>query len=240
MPTTKNPPIPNLIVFSKPAIPGQVKTRLTPNLTPDQAAAVHFAMRKCLLNRLSKHAKTEPKSLKIAQNEANQLKTAQNNPKLPPQLTPKFQPPKEFTQIPQGQGDLGERMTRIWQQAPQTPTIFLGTDSPDIPYETLTQITKALTTHDLAIGPVPDGGYYTLAVREYHPILLQNITWGTQHVFSQTKLAAKSQNLSVNVLPSWYDIDDIDDLKLLINRIKPSQDNDLQILHQELIAIVKE
>ncbi len=215
-----------LIVLSKPAIPGQVKTRLTPKLSPHAAARIHSAMRQCLLNRLVRHCHPHPSSFILAQNNHDQDHC----------LTL----PHPFQQIPQSQGDLGERMCRIWQQYPSQPIIFLGTDSPDLPKEILTMITKEVKEKDAIVGPVSDGGYYTLGVREYRPALLTNISWGSTKVLAQTQMRAKSQKIDLLNLPSWYDIDTYPDLLALIARIKNSKEHDLQVLYQELTTIVKE
>jgi hypothetical protein len=65
------------------------------------------------------------------------------------------------------------------------------------------------------LGPSADGGYYLLGVKATHPGLFDDIAWSTEHVARQTLERAAEIGLDVHVLPAWYDVDDVDSLRML-------------------------
>jgi hypothetical protein len=97
--------------------------------------------------------------------------------------------------------------------------VFLGADCPDVPFEAMAAILPALQTADVVLGPVPDGGYWTIAGRRLDPQLLLGIDWGTSSVYHQTRRAAERASLSVAEAPSWFDVDRPGDLDALHARI---------------------
>jgi hypothetical protein len=45
--------------------------------------------------------------------------------------------------------------------------------------------------------------------------MFQDIAWSTERVAEQTRARASEIGLDVDVLPLWYDVDDVEDLRLL-------------------------
>jgi hypothetical protein len=58
------------------------------------------------------------------------------------------------------------------------------------------------------LGPSDDGGYYLIGLKKLHRRLFEGIDWSTDRVLEQTIAAAGEIELSVNLLPTWYDVDD--------------------------------
>lgn len=196
-----------LVVFAKAPIPGTVKTRLVPPLTPDQAVRLHAALIQDTLARVS----AIPMSLYLA-------------------CTPTVRDPSLATYarrygarvIPQGPGDLGDRMYRVSRRllARHTAVIVLGTDSPTLPLEYIERAQSALAEVDLVLGPSDDGGYYLLGQRRVHPKIFADIPWGTGDVLAATLDALDTP---VTLLPPWYDVDRPSDMTRLQQelRLKP-------------------
>jgi glycosyltransferase A (GT-A) superfamily protein (DUF2064 family) len=136
--------------------------------------------------------------------------------------------------IDQGAGDLGQRLGHVWQAVGSGPVVFLGVDCPDVPGSALAAIEPALTEAEAAVGPVSDGGYWTLAARAYQPALLDGIDWGSDRVHAQTHAAAKAAGLRLIDLPAWYDVDDMDDLRKLRARLRDATEPSLTRLRQAL------
>ena len=65
------------------------------------------------------------------------------------------------------------------------------------------------------LGPASDGGYYLLGLKQAHPRIFDDIEWSTSRVADQTIERAREIGLDVHVLAPWYDIDDIDGLRIL-------------------------
>ncbi len=224
--------------MAKAAVPGRVKTRLTrpgpggePALTPEQAAEVHAAMLDCVLTRVGRFFKTfKPwPSLVLAMDD--------------PSAAPASAAAWEI--LPQGGGDLGERMLRVGGAG---RAIFLGVDSPDAPTHALERawwiaigVRGGVGGHrQAAAGPVSDGGYWTLAVSTPMPELLTGIDWGTSAVFGQTEAAAAAASLPLEALPSWHDVDDAADLAALrerLERLDPEYEPELVVLRARLDVV---
>ncbi len=225
----------SVIVMSKPAVPGLVKTRLIGPLTPVAAARIHAAMLACVLERASMwiapsggvryYLATNP--LEGGRVPGGRVVSAPPNPC------------RLWQCIEQGGGDLGQRLTRVWRAVGGGPAVFLGTDSPDVPAEALGSVAGALGHADLAVGPVTDGGYWTLAARAFVPKVLTGIDWGTRAVYHQTRCAAKNAGLRMAVLRRWHDVDEPKDLRALRRRLVDTREPALTVLRSKLNKILQ-
>jgi hypothetical protein len=65
------------------------------------------------------------------------------------------------------------------------------------------------------LGPSSDGGYYLLGLKAAHGRMFQDIAWSTERVAEQTRARASEIGLEVDVLPLWYDVDNVEDLRRL-------------------------
>lgn len=113
-------------------------------------------------------------------------------------------------------GDLGERMRKAFQRkfnAGYENAAIIGSDSPSLPSA---YIERALASDaDVAIGPGTDGGYYLIGMRRRVTEIFSQIDWGTDSVLASTAGLLKRLGASVEVLPPWYDVDELADLKFL-------------------------
>lgn len=220
--------------MAKAAVPGRVKTRLTRGdtaLSEAQAAGVHAAMLDTVLARLGGvfEAQYGP---------AATLCLAMDDPEKAPAAAERCD-----LLIPQGGGDLGERLDRAWQRciahAGHEAAVFFGVDSPDVPLETLGSIGPALEVADAAIGPVGDGGYWTLAAGRYLPGLLVGIDWGTPRVYDQTCAAAARLGATLRPLAEWHDVDEPSDLLALRRRLQSADEPALRQLDERLDTLLR-
>ncbi len=94
--------------------------------------------------------------------------------------------------------------------------IVLASDVPDITHEVILEAMESLEENDSVIGPSPDGGYYLIGFRYdgFRKEAFQGIAWSTENAFSDT--ISKLRDLTVHTLPSWPDIDTLNDLRGLI------------------------
>ena len=99
----------------------------------------------------------------------------------------------------------------------RAPCLILGTDSPHLPLAVLHQALNALNIYDVVLGPAEDGGYYLIGLSKPCPALFEGIAWSTDQVLAQTLACAQSQALTAHLLPSWYDIDTVADLRRLMS-----------------------
>jgi glycosyltransferase A (GT-A) superfamily protein (DUF2064 family) len=70
----------------------------------------------------------------------------------------------------------------------------------------------------LVLGPAEDGGYYLIGLTRIRDELFDGIPWGTADVLRRTQEAANVLRLTVELLPSWYDVDLPSDLQRVRHR----------------------
>ena len=200
-----------LVIFAKAPIPGQVKTRLCPPLTPDEAATLHGSFVLDILER----TKAAVAKLKLPID--RYLACA-------PSVTHVFFKILEERQgvklIDQVGDDLGARMNRTFKTlfAQGYRQVFLmGTDVPTLPLDHFKQALTSLEKHDLALGPAFDGGYYLIGLKRPAPELFADIPWSTDQVLRLTQEKATGIGLKVSLIQPWRDVDTLADLEALID-----------------------
>jgi rSAM/selenodomain-associated transferase 1 len=114
--------------------------------------------------------------------------------------------------------DLGERMQHAFQEAFQRGferVLILGSDLPDLPSYCITRAFDQLRAFDSVIGPSGDGGYYTLGFQKetFSPEVFQGILWSHSSVYAETFKKLEQENVTFFILPSWNDIDNLDELQ---------------------------
>ena len=201
-----------VIVFAKNPVPNQVKTRLIPTLSPEQAATLYTAFLTDWCATLSTLSGVD-------------LIIAYTPPEAESDLHALIG--NDATYIPQIGTDLGERLTSATQWAAEqgyTKILLVGSDSPTLPISYISQALTLLDTRDVAIGPSTDGGYYLIGfsvanVTMTVPFVFENIAWSTANVFQQTLARIRSVKATVGLLPPWYDVDTAEDLAFLYAHI---------------------
>jgi rSAM/selenodomain-associated transferase 1 len=124
--------------------------------------------------------------------------------------------------------DLGERMRHAFQDAFQKGferVLILGSDLPDLPSYCIIRAFDQLQTFDSVIGPSGDGGYYALGFQRatFCPEVFQDILWSHSSVCAETLKKLEQKNVTFFVLPSWNDIDNLDELQQWYTRNRSAQ-----------------
>jgi glycosyltransferase A (GT-A) superfamily protein (DUF2064 family) len=98
---------------------------------------------------------------------------------------------------------------------------LLNSDSPTLPTAYLMAAATALAAPGdrIVLGPSTDGGYYLLGLKRPHRRLFEDVDWSTERVSAQTLARAEELGLAVHQLPSWYDVDDLHALRLLVSEL---------------------
>ncbi|HXP05342.1 MAG TPA: DUF2064 domain-containing protein [Stellaceae bacterium] len=108
--------------------------------------------------------------------------------------------------MPQGRGDLGQRMRRIMAGCSPGRVLLIGTD---IPALTAAHISKAFTLlgrHDLVFGPARDGGFWLVGARHRAPDF-GKVRWSSRYALEDA-LANLPKRLSVGFAATLDDVDD--------------------------------
>jgi rSAM/selenodomain-associated transferase 1 len=128
-------------------------------------------------------------------------------------------PMRDFAQ--QG-ADLGARLLHVFQWTRQqgyNATIVIGSDSPHITRELVTQAQAALQEADVVLGPADDGGYYLIAMRESHDVFTE-IPMSTSVVTERTIARAEQLGLTVRLIAPLFDVDEHADLLRLAELLR--------------------
>jgi uncharacterized protein len=195
-----------LIIFAKAPIPGQVKTRLCPPLTPDEAASLHGSVVLDMLERSRGTASMDRFVACAPSHEHVFFKILEER--------------HGVRLITQTGDDLGSRMARAMADVfalGYRQVLVIGTDLPTLPGSAFGEAVALLTAHDLVLGPALDGGYYLIGLRKPFPELFAGIPWSTDRVLLLTQQKASALGLRTALLPVRRDIDTVDDLLALID-----------------------
>jgi uncharacterized protein len=192
-----------LLIFGRRPAAGRVKTRLTPPLPPDEAAAVYEA---CLRDVIARAAR-----------ERGQVELWYD---AEPGAAAYFD--AEFAHLvcrPQSDGDLGARLADAFARSFEdgaARVVIVGSDAPTVPETIYGAAFDDLHDAHAVIAPALDGGYYLIGVAAAGwpsaERLFRAVPWSTDAVFAQTALRAAEAGLDMRVLPGWYDIDRPEDL----------------------------
>ncbi len=199
-----------LVIFAKAPIPGQVKTRLCPPLTPDEAATLHGSF---VLDTLER---TKVAAAKLKLPIDRYLACA-------PSVTHVFFKIMEERQgvklIDQVGDDLGTRMNQAFQTVfahGYRQVVLMGTDVPTLPLDHFKQALTSLENQDLVLGPAIDGGYYLIGLKRMAAELFADIPWSTDQVLRLTQEKAARIGLKTSLIHPWRDIDTLTDLEVFI------------------------
>ena len=112
--------------------------------------------------------------------------------------------------VPQGEGDIGDRMLAAAQQ--QTgPSLIIGSDCGSMTKQYLLDAVNRLADAQVVLGTAEDGGYVLIGQKRGFPQLFQDITWGTDAVAAQTRVQAQQAKLELVELAPLWDIDTVED-----------------------------
>jgi uncharacterized protein len=206
---------PLLAVFAKQPIAGWSKTRLAQTTSAEWAQAAAQAMVEDSLDRFAEIDLTGPvhpfaaaRMIVYAPNDAGEYFAGLSKGR--------------YELMPQSDdGNLGLRLRSFFEWSRKqdyVTTIVVGTDSPTLPVQYVTDAIRALKTHDIVIGPAFDGGFYLVGMTDLPLLPFHGISWSTPRVLDQL-IDKVGNNAKVALLAPWYDIDTADDWAMMCGHI---------------------
>jgi uncharacterized protein len=191
-----------IMVFCKAPIPGQVKTRLIPYLTGEEAAQLH-----CELTEKTLRMATQNRLCEVC---------VWCSPTIDhPFFTMLAQTYSVDSHLQQG-ADLGERMHQAFGQVLTrfSSAIIIGCDCPSLTSDDLEQALSQLTQgKPCVLAPAEDGGYVLIGLNQPQAALFDNMPWGTDKVLELTRVRLQSLKLDYHELDTQWDLDTVADLK---------------------------
>lgn len=212
-------------IFARYPQPGIVKTRLIGRLTAEEAEEVY---RRCLDLTLAciDAVSGVRRVLAVTPDDADCSGIVGENVSV----------------VPQGPGDLGQRLRRVVDRefaAGCRHLVVVGSDCPALCPEDVQRAFALLESADVVIGPATDGGYYLLGLRTALPALFESIAWGSSQVAQQTRDHAREAGLRVAELAVRQDLDRYEDIAVLAHEI-PDDDARLGSFKRFLKDLLKD
>lgn len=195
------PPV-RIVIFAKLPKAGFAKTRLIPALGPCGAAR--------LAERMLRHTVAGALAAGLGPVEVC-VTPAPDEP-----AWRELHLPAGLTWSSQGEGDLGERLSRCARRVlTDGPVLLIGTDCPQLDAPRLRQAAEALTDAGAVMIPATDGGYVLLGVSRFHEALFTGIAWSTATVAAETRSRFRMLEWALHELPAQHDMDEPADLPWL-------------------------
>ena len=188
------------IQFAREPVPGLVKTRMLPELSPEQACELHREL-VYWTSQVLTGAHLGRVELSVAGNVSSPL----------------------FQQC-EGLGvkavnrqvgkDLGERMYNALAEGLErfSKVILVGSDSPQIDTHYLQSAITKLDDADVVLGPAKDGGYVLIGVSDIDKRWFEGVEWGSANVFAETLARFVLTSAQWQPLDVLQDIDRPEDL----------------------------
>ncbi len=199
-----------LVVAKRPAA-GQTKTRLSPLLSPETAAALYECFLCDTLDLVRSLPGVQPVLAYLPAEDEAYFRS----------LAP------DLELIAQKGKNLGERLdhaTRHYLERGYCQVVIMSSDSPTLPRDYALQAFQALEAGwDVTLGPCEDGGYYLIGFTQPQSRLLCEVQMSTPRVAEQTLALAAEMGLGVHLLPAWYDVDDGESLVRLTTELSGGQ-----------------
>ncbi len=188
---------PAIGVIAKAPVATQVKTRMCPPLTPDEAAALAAAL---LADTVATARDSGADVWAVTAGAATGFAGV-----LPP----------EVPRLPQRGDGLAARLaaaqadlfTRGFDRV-----LLLGGDCPTVPSRDLREALALLEDADAVLGPARDGGYTLVATARPLPELFAGVPMSTSSTLAATLAAARGAGLRTALLAPRHDLDTVADL----------------------------
>lgn len=195
-----------LIVFCKAPIVGQVNTRLTPDMSAEQATDVHRQLTHRLLSLLTGSDLCPVELWCSPDTQHVFFKQCEND--------------YPITLHNQSGPHLGIRMHHALSNVLERyqHALLLGCDCPSLTIGDLEQAIKALMQgSDITIAPAEDGGYVMIGMSRPHQDLFDGIEWGKDTVLAMTEKRIEEQQLDCYKTARQWDIDTIKDWQRFVS-----------------------
>jgi rSAM/selenodomain-associated transferase 1 len=189
----------SLLVIAKDPRPGQVKTRLCPPCSPEQAARLAEA---ALADTLDVVARA-PAARKVLVLDGDDERWRRDGLEI----------------IAQRGGRFADRLAHAFLDA-EGPALLVGMDTPQLTTELLDEGLQALASFDAVLGPAPDGGYWSVGLRRPHRDAFRDVPMSSEATLRCQRQRFRSLGLATYEQPPLRDVDTIHDARA-VARLAP-------------------
>jgi uncharacterized protein len=205
-----------LVVMAKAPREGEVKTRLSGALSPEETRRLYVAFLSDTF-ALMEEVLDEREELSLAlcytpEGEEEAFEEVEREGSM---------------MMPQRGENLGERLTNCFADLFALgfeSVVVIGADSPTLPGEYVFDAFECFETDDdVVIGPTEDGGYYLVGMRKLHRRIFEDIPWGARGALEATIERAREAGLNLVLLSEWRDVDTPEDFERLKHELDENE-----------------
>jgi glycosyltransferase A (GT-A) superfamily protein (DUF2064 family) len=194
-----------LLVVTKAPVPGQAKTRLAAIVGDEAAADIAAA---ALLDTLDAVAGTPVEARVVAL--LGDLDQASSSDEIRSRLG-------AFTVIEQRGADFAERLTNASMDAAAVdgarPILLIGSDTPQVTADLLTECARALISAEAVFGLAPDGGWWAFGMTDAAMAdILRTIPTSRSDTGAITLAGLRDTGIDVTLVDELADVDTIGDV----------------------------
>lgn len=186
-------------MLAKDPVAGQVKTRLCPPCTPEEAAAFATAFLRDTSAMLMTRRIADRADVWCSHTGTSALLQDLFGDRM----------------LQQRGADLSERITNLTQDLfakGYEHVVVMCADCPTVTPEYLENAMDMLTDSDIVFGPARDGGCVLVGVTRPETSVFSGVVMSTDHVLDDMVRVAESRSLTFHVLSPRFDIDTVVDL----------------------------
>jgi rSAM/selenodomain-associated transferase 1 len=209
-----------LLVMAKEPRAGSVKTRLASAVGAERAAEIALAFLEDTLLHAAQAAREAGASLGLLHDPADEkthaaMKARAETLGVALSLGPQLEHPS-----------LGARLEKAFRRSLEDwkRVVVIGTDSPDLEPGDYVSAFAALGRSRAVLGPAEDGGYWLVGIegreREPERVFLDEIAWSTGTALADTRKAFERRRISVSLLETREDVDQLPTLLSLTERLR--------------------
>lgn len=189
-----------VLVVAKAPVPGLAKTRLSPAVSPEQAADIAAAALLDTLDAVLATTRTRPVVALTGD-----LDAARRSAELRAVL-------RHTTVVPQRGADFAARLANAHADAAAfgAPVFQIGMDTPQVTSGLLDECVDALHAVDAVLGFATDGGWWSLGLRDGRQAdALRGVPMSRGDTGVLTVAALRLRGLDTRLLPELSDVDDM-------------------------------
>lgn len=208
-----------LLLFAKAPIPGEVNTRLIPDVGVEVATRLQAEL---IQSRLKSFSRSKLCDMQL-------WCSPDTNHALFKDCNEKF----NISLNVQKGNDLGARMSDAINTTLKKykHVVLIGTDAPALEVLQIEAAIKSLhCDNKIVLVPAEDGGYVLIGMScHYHEVFL-SVPWGTDRVLRKTRANVVALGLQLHELDTCWDIDRIEDYERYLN-LKMHIDAELDVIN---------
>lgn len=190
-----------IVVMAKAPHQGRVKTRLAPDLAPDQIVTLYRCMVEDTL-ATARTSRADEVAIVCPAGDAGELHAWLGDLRIEEQ---------QGSGLATGLADAFARFDALGFD----DVVALNSDTPHLPADALNEALGLLRRHTMVVGPTTDGGYYLVGGSRLRAELFDPAAIGTGTARDALLARAMASGLSIGFSASCYDIDTAADLARL-------------------------